>query len=1102
MFNKKKNILLYVLIFIMVFDINIDKIDALGSNLSVSPSGSGGTQACGGANCLSAGTGGARIALFKKNGTKVGKTIDVWYYDDNVKFFDNGANQNICFKDRQLKQNIKEENLAYCNINLQMKLNNPKNNSGSNDDYNYYGYYAGNLLPGILHGLNSNYTSGNPYGTWNGQYEEKNTRIPNVTNTIMKRIKENIDGATDGYSGKKIAQYTYINNILKAIDPSLSVDTISEELYLQVEPLVQWGNGFVWGGNYSFFGTPSEMHLIFKKTYETGSHYVYYKFPSKILASGRNDVAFNGITAGSNAYDYYKIMNSGVVVAKKVYNSLTEKYEETNSFVPSGWNIINKFNKNSAPTYGTIDNSEIKDTYGVGFISLYDLNKPRCPEYTEKLWKSNSGNSGDKFKSNIKSYLTKNNSWKNDYSWMTHFQDYNFSFEDVKNYIKNNNRCDLPCEKAITKFNGTKLTSAMLDKIKESNNNSDNYINWLINKNDYRLNYELYYGLNSRTGDKYLDDEGAHYRIDNLKNSNLCLVNTCGNVLKTNTNNLTNMYKIFNHSNLDPALQSILREFYPEKTFPSCGDDIPECPVDAVVAKCDINNGNRLVFKDTTKLNCLSGGIAYNAVNTGIGAKLDIKNTQSSYINGKNGAYCREEVEVILPEKMEKQIKAGTVFRWGSEKYKGRDDKFGDMIIRRTCWNTKSSSYDLNWVKTINPDITVHYKEAIPESIPEAKKRAMVVNEKLNWEAQYVFAETDDPYDNNYLDYSEIVNNNYKIKCEDSNCDGKEVRIDFNLIYGDNLKWYANKDKNSNEEYLNYYGEHNKNIIDNGNYALIGYGLPTSFLTPTGLKGNYTWYDSVSTDNDDEGYLTVTLKNLGTSNGDGTYHFDKMLNFAIKDDNTNVADFKPRNYVTYSCGYSIYNELFGYEDGEECVDCPTPKGIDVVFRTVELINENADIEEQIDRAFPGKAGRGRERGSNWTVNKSTGDNYTNDDIASILSSDVYNNEPMYSISLDSALIQEIRNSNRDIRNTTAPDGTNLDPYTYMGTDEEYGYTKGLREVPDKDTDESSLKYFYISNWLTWLSENHNDKFTINNDLENNRNHYSINYAKYNQKKDS
>ena len=175
--------------------------------------------------------------------------------------------------------------------------------------------------------------------------------------------------------------------------------------------------------------------------------------------------------------------------------------------------------------------------------------------------------------------------------------------------------------------------------------------------------------------------------------------------------------------------------------------------------------------------------------------------------------------------------------------------------------------------------------------------------------------------------------------------------------------------------------------------------MPTSFKTHSG-----TYNDK----------LVATVSNVGFND-----HFDSLLG--------GTGSFE------YSCGLKIHNEIYDKECYDEngnllpnapayCLPSNDPKGIDVVFREVQLINGSTD--KHIRYAFPGakanafSSGKPRQKGANWAV-------LTNQEIYNVLNVNVYNNKPMYEIKLDTRVITNIRNINKKAKNK------NKDPYSGM-----------------------------------------------------------------------
>lgn len=1068
MFNKKKNVLLYVLIFIMVFSIDVRKAFAWEVSANVSGLGNTKTNDCRGSNCYSLGTSGVRVWLVDDNGKKKAGPVDYWYYStDSTKtdlsFYAN-TGHTIIFEEKTMRQDYLSISNNYQEIkkiikNQEYKEKNYKKRFRPINSKLIVGFtnaYANNVY------INSTKSSEDDIGN-----THFNTRVPNSTETIIKRIT---------YDAQHGNANDYIGEILNDMNAR---SIVKSNYYLQFEPLIQWQNLHITSTacgltNANFIGTITEYALLEKARNNSGDFLLY----SDINTGAAGDICvFNNTNSGLRTDSYGKY-NGNIQIA-----GIGVGIKESNS-VPQNLNIsqisYSKFEGNNSSKY-LAEVGDVKKGYGVAYISLKDYMTSICPDALPKI--INHVSSDSQFL-NILNRVKSNDSslsndykfeWDNDkYNWLFNYKKYGFkNLNELKKYVQTKSSCEADCNYIVkNNFGRTKDLTDEVIKLFAKLNSAKSY-----------YNYEYWTGkiIHSNTSQGINRNNPPNARLDNVDTNNLCGFKTCKQMLT-----LSN-YKIL--AKFFPRASGLQDEIVELIGSPDCEYELPDCHVDNVKVSCD-NASHIITFKDSKSNDsrCLPGGIAYTTEKSLVSSK------EPEY--GKN-AYCYEEVTFDFPTTPQK-TKAGTLLKWGNGLNNG-NNVFGSMALSRTCYNMNTSNkVTFNWLKNINPDIRMYYVEGLSNdnvsSAYEPKK--IISNNEMGIAINKMYLSYDNGFDYKWIcdsreSCSKINSNNTSYTFDKKN---SMVRFEFSwdIIYSNKFRWYENKDKNVNET-LNEeeYNSGSSSGFNRNNYSPLGYGLPTTFVEPTGKYSHFT-YDVDSKTKDGQMFVTVT--NVGTMHNN-KYHFNDYIKYKLSDS----KDSKPGNKdkIYYSCDYNIYNELFGYEDGEECVDCSTPKGIDVVFRTVELINENANIEEQIDRAFPGKAGRGRERGSNWTVNKSTGDNYTNDDIASILSSDVYNNEPMYSISLDSALIQEIRNSNRDIRNTTAPDGTNLDPYTYMGTDEEYGYTKGLREVPDEDTDESSLKYFYISNWLTNLSR-HNDRFTINNDLENMKDEYIRNYAQYNR----
>ena len=177
--------------------------------------------------------------------------------------------------------------------------------------------------------------------------------------------------------------------------------------------------------------------------------------------------------------------------------------------------------------------------------------------------------------------------------------------------------------------------------------------------------------------------------------------------------------------------------------------------------------------------------------------------------------------------------------------------------------------------------------------------------------------------------------------------------------------------------------------------------------------------------------MYVNLSNVGTKNRDGSYHFDRYTQYYIADDYKSEYDTYKKT-IKYSCNFSIENILYDYEcpdkdcgkkestcqeiNGKQvCGTNRIPNDIDVVFRTVELIGDTKDI----NQAFPGRSGAGRNIGLNWQFDE----DYKI--VTNILNDKIYEEKPKYEIDLTSSIIQKIRKSN------SKDSYTSLDNYTFI-----------------------------------------------------------------------
>lgn len=537
------------------------------------------------------------------------------------------------------------------------------------------------------------------------------------------------------------------------------------------------------------------------------------------------------------------------------------------------------------------------------------------------------------------------------------------------------------------------------------------------------------------------------YKYGLTGNSKLCDPNSCSNILSGIQNNKTLteeqkrgkvglLYNLFKNSGLDVSLLD-------EANYGPDGMDkkVSELTCKGIPPGCtgsssgDCKSGS-LTFSDTKKVDCIKYGIAYYDSN-----KSHLQSSKSSaYSTDGHNVYCTEEVKFELPQGISNHVKAGTMLKWGKDIETGL---FGTMAITRTCYNDNNSS-KINDIKSIDT--------------------SWAKTQYIKTQIQIIYNDPTENYSiTNYID-SPKLNGDVAVS---GNTKKFTMVANYDFYYGKNFRWYS--DKGDTFKAINYNETDKKadNSSPKENYVEIGYGLPTSFTTPEGtLNGTLN------------GGLTAVISNIGTYTGGG-YHFDKYVKYNI-DENS-----KLNNGVKYSCEFYIENELFGnecydengkaYDGGPDyCKPDTSPKGLDVVFRTIDLMDNSTD--EELDRAFPGMSGKGitennspRKMGSNWNEIYNNGADDGAKKIFNILNSSIYNKEPMYKINLSVSLIQDIRIFNRDMRDDER------DPYSYMGTDTgdgHAGYT-----FYKEDNDETSYAF---SNFLEYLTK---DCTTTNRDGE-------------------
>ena len=583
----------------------------------------------------------------------------------------------------------------------------------------------------------------------------------------------------------------------------------------------------------------------------------------------------------------------------------------------------------------------------------------------------------------------------------------------------NINSCEMPSCNTVAKANSSKYTSSSTMR---------NFLSKLGYNIPSLANLDAYY-----SNPKIITD-----------NNNLCASTACSTLLNTIKTSKVNVDAKIDALNKITGEQYALlnRTILDETGFEAKCDDVEACIVSPITPSCDSKNST-FTFEDATKggnnSNCDITKIAYNKVNNQqVLANSVQTSTDDSY--GSN-AYCRESVTFNFPTDAQKTT-GGTIMKWGTNSSK-LNDVFGTMTVTRKCYsigdkvnggfiiysdwaNVIGGPLDTNNKGRINPKIEMNYKEAAPKDSKPIEISKVYMETDLSRFEMVIHSKNSSVdravsyYDNSgkLLSGTSVTfkNDANKTKYREYRCGDNcetieyvEMIADYNITYPDSLKWYSDSkeyfDRKDAEEV------ENKGVAD-ARYVALGYGLPTTFITPTNFNTVY----GLSNDKT-SGYMYVNLSNIGTKNQDNTYHFDRYTQYYIDDTYKNVLDTSKKT-IKYSCNFSIENILYDYEsdeDSEENKNTPylevngkkvssvirTPNGIDVVFRTVELISDS----KEIDVAFPGRSGSGRTIGLNWQLDNE------NEIQTNLLNKNIYEEEPKYVIDLNSTNIQKIRKSN-------------------------------------------------------------------------------------------
>lgn len=576
---------------------------------------------------------------------------------------------------------------------------------------------------------------------------------------------------------------------------------------------------------------------------------------------------------------------------------------------------------------------------------------------------------------------------------------------------------------------------------------------------------------------------------------NACSSVSCGHQVSKESNGLLKNYsdantveKISNElyqywKNRGKEYIKLKRYFYENFTTdqkPFCGNPNFTCdPVSGKISNCSAD----VTFSDNANKDCWAKGVAYNLA-TNPNNLESYQSSRDNYLSPTYGnkcdVYCIETVKFDLPNDQSDKAygaKAGKVFKWGVNKDKN-DSLFGTMTITREC---KPIGVEASACakKTINPAYWVNVGTGTGNYINT------IVS--LNY-AEKVSKRVIDSEDLKTSLVSYTINNKKPISNKITTNGKFTVTADYRFDYGKKLHWYSDKGNN----FKSVTEDSISSKLPSNQYVEIGYGLPTDFTEPTNVY-SIKWTDDKGFDEEvvkksNNGYMYATIKNIGTknTNSKGGYHFDQLVK-----DNSSKAGFFKDGTLKYTCDYNIENELFGYEckdtdnDPLYCDKKQSPKGIDVAFRTIELVNTNSsDKEAELNKAFPGRSGNGREIGRNWYIwlNGNPNDKTDKTNLYDILNNNVYDKKPLYKITLNSSTISKIRKYNKKARNSKNS-SIYIDPYTFMGdikATESNGYA-GYKCVKA-----DGKKYAYCaSNFLTQLkndsSINYSGECVINAD---------------------
>lgn len=497
---------------------------------------------------------------------------------------------------------------------------------------------------------------------------------------------------------------------------------------------------------------------------------------------------------------------------------------------------------------------------------------------------------------------------------------------------------------------------------------------------------------------------------------------------------------------------------------------------------CDTASNKVLVISDSNEKRCwYTNEIGYNNQSSHIipikakdtGCVDGVEDSCNTYRDTGCKIVCRQTVTFEFPGNVVNKVKAGMVFKWGTDNNKSTS-LFGKMKVKMTCqvksngndcrthkrihrandkcyhkssWKDSKSGFvcygdwedqevdDLSSCKTTYPPghakageckeynkktqyrckeihsfdwatwVPAHGYLNSTVKLPDLSNLDTKVNidynlrYSVNGDLEKTLISGESQNNGATVTCYKGAKNNCKLGGLDISTHTRDVVGTYELKYTKKFNWYSSKLDGTLYDKSDYDSKTSSDSSKKSFYYYIGYSMPTSFKTHSG-----TYNDK----------LVATVSNVGFND-----HFDSLLG--------GTGSF------VYSCGLKIHNEIYDNECYDEngnllpnapayCLPSNDPKGIDVVFREVQLINGSTD--KHIRYAFPGakanafSSGKPRQKGANWAV-------LTNQEIYNVLNVNVYNNKPMYEIKLDTRVITNIRDINKKAKNK------NKDPYSGM-----------------------------------------------------------------------